>query len=326
MENGMNQTAKKFNLKDFLINYALYALIILLIIVYASLTPLFLSLDNIKALIANSSPLLVYAVGMTFVLMLGEIDLSVGSIGAVAASAWLLPVVNSNLSLPIAFLLAICVGALLGAFNGFLIVGLKINAFLATLGTQFLLRGIVYICTGGSQILTNKAIKQLISPKVFGGISPIIIISLLLGVVMMLMYKYTSFGRKVQAVGCNSKAANQVGINSNRIRFIVFIICGACAGLAGTLQVMNVGMLNPSNIGDGMEFLAITACVLGGTSLFGGVGTIVPGTLIGVIFLMSIENGLGLLGVNAYAYPVVRGIVIFLAMFSDSLKRSIGKK
>jgi ribose transport system permease protein len=190
---------------------------------------------------------------------------------------------------------------------------------------QIFLRGFVFIFTNGAQILMTDAVKQANSAmkSALFGLSPLLVFGLLIAIGMMIVYRYTAFGRKVQAVGCNKSASVKLGINVNMITALCFIICGALAGVAGILTATNVGMVHPSNIGSGMEFLAITACVLGGTSLLGGTGTIIPGTLIGVIFLNSIENGLGLLGASAYAYPVVRGLVIYLAMLTDSFKHSM---
>ena len=140
----------------------------------------------------------------------------------------------------------------------------------------------------------------------------LVVISVSAAIIMALVYKYTS------------SATAKLGIDINMIRFSVFVVAGFFAGLAGLMQVGNIGILNPVFAGLNMEFLAITAAVLGGTSLFGGTGTVVPGTLVGVVFTMSIENGLGILGANPYIYPIVRGTIIYLAMFTDSLKRSTG--
>jgi len=326
VDNNLIQTDGMGRIRKFILDYAVYMLILVVIGVYASLTPLFLSANNIKALLTNSSPLLVAAVGITFVLLIAEIDLSVGSVAGVVGAIWL--VLQSRMEVPLlaATLIALTVGAVIGAANGFLVIGLKINSFLATLGMQIFLRGFVYIATQGSQIVLTKEIKSIVSANNLGGISPLVVISILIAAMMMLYFKYSGFGRRVQAVGCNKPAAQLVGISVKKVSFIVFVLCGLFAGIAGMFQVCNVGMVNPSNVGDGLEFLAITAAVLGGTSLLGGTGTFVPGTLVGVIFLMCIENGLGLLGANPYVYPIIRGVVIYLAMFSDSLKRSIGRK
>lgn len=307
-----------------MLNYALYILIGVVIVIYAVLSPVFLSAANIKGLLANSSALLVVATGMTFVLLIAEIDLSVGSIAGVSGAVWLVAMTEWGWPILPALLLAVAVAGVIGCANALLIVKLKINSFLVTLGMQILLRGFIFITVSGNQILVPKNVKEVLNTDIFGGFSPLVIISIGLVVLMAILYKYTSFGRKVQAVGCNKNAAAKVGISVHGVCFSVFVLSGLFAGLAGILQVSNLGMINAAYVGLNLEFLAITAVVLGGTSLFGGRGTFVPGTLIGVIFLMSIENGLGILGANPYIYPLVRGIVIYLAMFTDSLKRSIG--
>jgi len=320
--------SKKDKVIRLTMNYALYLLIIILFFIYNSLTPLFLSGQNIRSLITNSSALLVAATGMTFVLLIGEIDLSIGSVAGVASAIWIMLITKSDVPVIPATVISILVGGILGFLNSILIVRLKINSFLATMGMQIFLRGFVYIFTNGAQILMTPEIKAVNSSlkSAFFGLSPLLVFSLLFAIFWMLIYCYTSFGRKVQAVGCNKLSSKRVGINVSGITTLVYIICGMMAALAGIFQCTNVGMVNPSNVGTGMEFFAITACVLGGTSLLGGAGTIFPGTVIGVIFLNSIENGLGLLGVNAYAYPVVRGLVIYLAMVTDSFKRSLNIK
>lgn len=322
------RATRKDKITRFFVNYALYILILALVVTYALMTPLFLTGQNFRQLLTNSASLLTAAIGMTFVLLIAEIDLSVGSVGGVCAAVWVLMLTKTGMNVFVATPLAILLGAAIGGVNATLIVGLKINSFLATMGMQIFLRGFVFIFTNGAQILMTPQVKEVNATlkDAFGGLSPLLVFSVLLAVLMMLVYRYTAFGRRVQAVGCNKKAADKIGVSVGRTTALCYIICGAFGGLAGIFSATNVGMVHPANICNGLEFLAITACVLGGTSLMGGTGTIVPGTIVGVIFLNSIENGLGLLGANAYAYPVVRGIVIYLAMLTDSLKRSLSLK
>jgi ribose transport system permease protein len=322
MTNHENGEANR--MLKFLVNYAQYGLIGAVIIVYSILSPVFISTSNIRELLAISSPLLVCAVGMTFVLLIAEIDLSVGSIAGVSGALWVVCVVNYGMSVAAGAAIGVLGGVVMGAANAFLVVKLKINSFLVTLGTQVFGRGLIFFIASGEQILTTDEMKRMVYQDAFGGIPILVVLSVGIAIVMALVYKYTSFGRRLQAVGCDRAAAAKIGVAVDRVRFSVFIIAGFFAAIAGLMQVGNIGMLNPVYVGNNMEFLAITAAVLGGASLFGGVGTIVPGTLIGVIFTMSIENGLGILGANPYIYPVVRGSVIYLAMFTDSLKRSIG--
>lgn len=307
---------------DFLVKNGLFILIGIVIMFYAIRSPIFLSYSNIKELLANSSPLLLIATGITFVILIAEIDLSVGSTAGFAATVWLVSI-NAGLSLLPATLLGIAAGMVIGAANAVLVVLVNVNSFLVTLGMQILVRGIVFLTCGGTQIVVPQSVRSLVGTQIFGGISPLVFISFILIIAMHLIYIYSPFGRKVQAVGCNRNAAQKVGIKVNKIKFVCFTLCGLFAAIGGIAQVANVGILNAAYAGLGMEFIAITAVVLGGTSLFGGVGKFIPGTLIGVVFLMSIENGLGILGASPYLYPIVRGLIIYLAMFSDSLKRGL---
>lgn len=304
----------------FVLNYALYVAALVLFGVYAFLSPVFLSGANITGLLVNSSPLLIIATGMTIVLLLGEIDLSVGSIAGVVSMVWLMSIAQWGMSLFSATLFAICLGVVLGAVNGFLVVVLRINSFLATLGMQILLRGVDYLICA-SRISINDSIRAFTNSSVIFGLSPLVLIAVALVVLMAVVYRYSPFGRRIQAIGCDRAASIKIGINVNRNIFLAFILCGVFAGLGGIAQVANVGVANAADTGMGMEFLAITAVVLGGTSLFGGKGSFVPGTFVGVIFLMAIENGLGVLSVDPYLYPIIRGGVIFLAMLMDSLRR-----
>ena len=318
MNNGKSAYVK------FLINYAQYVLIGGVIVVYAVLSPVFISPSNIRELLAISSPLLVCAIGMTFVLLIAEIDLSVGSIAGISGALWVVSVVNLKMPIAAGAAIGILGGLLVGCANAFLVVKLKINSFLVTLGMQVLGRSLVFFIVSGEQILLSDGMKRVVYSNLAGVFPILVVISVSAAIIMTLVYKYTSFGRRLQAVGCNRQAAAKLGINVDKIRFSVFVIAGFFAGIAGLMQVGNLGILNPASVGNNMEFLAITAAVLGGTSLFGGTGTVIPGTLVGVVFTMSIENGLGILGANPYIYPIVRGSIIYLAMFTDSLKRSTG--
>jgi len=315
-------------IKKFITSYALYLFVIALFLVYAFLTPLFLSGQNIISLLTNSAPLLVAAVGITLILIVGEIDLSIGSTAAVTASLWILMLTEFEIHIALATIIALIVSMLIGVINATLIVRLGINSFLVTIGMQMFLRGFVFIFTGGSQILMTDAVNQTMAAmrNFFQGLSPLLVFGILIAVIMMLVYRYTSFGRKVQAVGCNQTASDKLGINVKATKSGCFMLSALLAGFAGIMMAINVGMVHPANIGTGLEFLAITAVVLGGTSLFGGIGTIIPGTLVGVIFVNSIENGLGLLGANAHSFPVVRGLVIYLAMLTDSFRYSLSSK
>ena len=224
--------SKRIDIKYFLIKYALFILIGCLWIFYGTQSEHFFTVKNLRSLLMNASPLLIYATGMTFILILGEIDLSIGSVGAVSAACWILALTQWNCSLPVAFLIALGIGIACGLVTGFLVVKLRINAFMASLGMMFILRGACYLSVGGEQIITPKVVRNFAKVKILT-LSPLVAISLVIAIAMMLIYKYTSFGRKMQATGCDRNAARMVGIKVDRIRYIVFIISGARQHLRG---------------------------------------------------------------------------------------------
>lgn len=315
-----NCTKATFDAKKFTLNYMMYFFVILLVIVYTIMSPNFLTVSNIKGVFVNASPLLLVATGMAFVLITGEIDLSVGSIASVSAMTWIVLITKININPIIATIIAILVAGLMGVVNALLITKLKINSFLVTLGMQTFLRGVTYLIDE-SRITVPENVKDFTNIKVFGFIPSLVAVSVGLIILMAFVYLYTPIGRNIQAVGCNRIAASKIGVNVNQSISSAFVFAALFAGLAGIIQVLNVGRAMPADIGEGIEFLAITACVLGGVSLYGGTGTLIPGVLIGVYFYQIIENGLGVLGASPYLYPIVKGIVIFAAMVTDSLKR-----
>ena len=241
----MKLTAKKFSVKDFLVKYALFLLIFALWIFYGTNSPHFFSLKNLYSLLTNAAPLLIYACGMTYILILGEIDLSVGSVGGVAAAVWMLCLTKLQLPLLVAFGIAIAVGLLCGLLTGLMVVKLRINAFMTSLGMQFALRGICYLSVGGEQMVTPAVVHEFANWRLFN-LSPLVYLSLAIAVIMSLLYRCTAYGRKVQAVGCNPTAAKTVGINVGRTKLIAFIISGGLAALAGTLQCTNFGICFPA--------------------------------------------------------------------------------
>ena len=177
----MKFKTKQISVRDFLIKYALFILIVVLWFIYGMNSPHFFTIKNLRSLLTNAAPLLIYATGMTYILVLGEIDLSVGSVGAVAAAAWILSMTKLKLPLYAAFLIALLVGAVCGVLTGFMVVKLRINAFMASLGMQFILRGICYLSVNGEQILTPKEVHTFANYRLLT-LSPLIYISLLIAV------------------------------------------------------------------------------------------------------------------------------------------------
>ena len=309
--------------KTFVINHSLYILIAIFLVIFVLLSPAFLSASNLLILVENASPLLLLSLGMAFVLLIGEIDLSVGSILCVGALLWGQCVSNLrwNMILSAIFVLLVC--GFLGLINAVLVAKLHIGSFLATLGTQIVISGLCHQVTDCVQINLSEEVRQITTKRVLDVISPVALIALFMVAVCVFLYTYTRFGRHIKATGTSRPAARKIGINTTRIMMSSFIISGFMAGLAGIAHVYINSSALASKTGIGDEFTAITACVLGGVSLFGGVGSFFPGVMVGVIFLKLIENALNVVGTDPYLFSVIKGVIIFLAMFADSLKRSL---
>jgi len=288
-----------------------------LIIVVSFLSPVFLTPSNLTNLLRQVSVNALIAFGMTFVILLGAIDLSVGSALAFSSAVMASLVVNDTNHF-IAFVIAILVGAALGMMNGAVIAYGKVAPFIVTLATMTVFRGATFIFTDGvpiSGISRDGNIFQFIGRESILGIPfPIIIMLIIFFLLFVLLHK-TPFGRKVYAVGGNEKAANIVGVKISKIKILVFTLSGALAALAGVIITSRLGSSQP-NAGLTYELDAIAAVVLGGTSLSGGKGRMF-GTFVGVLIIGVLNNGLNILGVSTFYQEVAKGVVILIAVLLD---------
>jgi ribose transport system permease protein len=293
--------------------------LILLIIVVSILNPSFLTISNIFNVLRQVSISAIIAFGMTFVILTGGIDLSVGSTlaltGAVAASL-LAGGFDPILSMGIALIL----GLILGAINGVIITKGKVAPFIATLATMTVYRGLTLVYTNGKPIsgLGDHASFQLFGKGYFLGIPiPVITTLITFGILYFILHK-TTFGRRVYAVGGNEEAAKLSGINADRVKIAVYAISGFLAALSALILTSRLNSAQPT-AGQSYELDAIAAVVLGGTSLNGGKGWIF-GTLIGALIIGVLNNGMNLIGVSSFWQQVVKGIVILLAVLLDRKK------
>ena len=282
---------------------ALFALLI-------ALNPAWFSLQILAMIFASSQILCLLALGATLVMLTRNIDVSVGStvgLSAIAVGAAL----NAGYDLALAIGFALAVGALAGAFNGLLVVGLRIPAIVATLGTLGLYRGVMLLWTGGS-------LKSLSEP-LFIGVSPLgwLVLGLLL--VGAWLLARTAFGRDFYAVGDNLAAARQLGVAVNRTRMLAFTLNGMLAACAGIVFAAQIGFV-PNQTGSGLEMKAIAACVLGGISLLGGTGTLV-GAFLGAFFLTQIDTVLVLLRLPAWWNDFIAGLVLLGVLVLDGRLR-----
>lgn len=292
---------------------------ILLIIVFSILSPYFLTLNNFVNIFRQSAPLAVVAVGITIVIISGGIDLSVASNISLTSIILAILIKNMGISLPVSIILVFILGILLGLFNGLLITILKIPAIIATLATAMTFSGIAFTITQGYSINlpVESAIRYLGSGVIW--LIPVsIIIVVILYFILHLLLQNTGFGRIIYGLGGNVEAVYLSGISVRKYTLIIYMVCGFFAALASILLTARVANGHPNN-GGGMEMDAIAAAVLGGTSIYGGVGNI-WGTLIGVLTMTIIINGLNLLNINPYIQVIVKGLVLAAAVAVSSFR------
>ncbi|WJD76176.1 autoinducer 2 ABC transporter permease LsrC [Klebsiella michiganensis] len=283
-----------------------------------ALNPAYFSLQTLAMIFASAQILCLLALGATLVMLTRNIDVSVGSTVGLSAIATGVAL-NSGYGLMTAIAFALAIGALAGAFNGLLVVGLRIPAIVATLGTLGLYRGVMLLWTGGKWIegLPNS-LKALSEPALIG-ISPLgwLVLALLLAGGWIL--SRTAFGRDFYAVGDNLAAARQLGVAVNRTRMLAFTLNGMLAACAGIVFAAQIGFV-PNQTGSGLEMKAIAACVLGGISLLGGTGTLL-GAFLGAFFLTQIDTVLVLFRLPAWWNDFIAGQVLLGVLVLDGRLR-----
>jgi ribose transport system permease protein len=255
---------------------------------------------------------------MTMVIILGGIDLSVGSTIALSGCVAAAGVARYALPIPVAIILGLIVAVLIGVFNGTVISKTTIPPFIVTLATMNIARGLAYVYTGGSPVRVVSKEWQFIGAGYIGPIPTPVVILVFVLIVTALLMNNTKFGRHMYAVGGNTQAANFSGISVSKIKFYVYAYTGLLSGLAGVVLASRMYSGQPT-AGTGAEMDAIAAVVVGGTSMSGGSGKI-GGTIIGALIIGFLNNGLNLMNVNSFWQYVVKGTVILLAVFIDFLR------
>ncbi len=278
----------------------------------------FLTPKNIFNVLRQISTNLYIACAMTMVIILGGIDLSVGSIIALSGCIAAGGVSRYNLPLFAALILGLFVGVLIGIFNGLFIAKTTIPAFIVTLATMNIARGLAYVYTGGSPVRVVTKEWQFLGAGYIGPIPTPVIILVVILIISGFILNTTKLGRYIYAVGGNAEAARFSGINVARVKFLVHMYSGLMAGLSGIVLASRMYSGQPTS-GEGAEMDAIAAVVVGGTSMAGGSGTI-GGTIIGALIIGILNNGLNLLNVSSFWQYVVKGIVILLAVYIDYIK------
>lgn len=317
----MTKTQSSLNIKELLRNQAVSMSFILigLWIILAFLSPYFFTVTNIFEITLQTAVIGIIAVGQTFVIISGGIDLSVGSVFACSAVVGGL-VYTSTEQLALAILVTLGFGGLLGLVNGLFVTKLRVPPFIATLGMMGIARGLALIFSGGIPIFgLDDRYKWIGQGKIAGVIPVPTIILVIVFILAILVAQYTRFGRFTYAIGSNAEASRLSGIKVGNITIGIFTLSGLLCGLASVIEAGRLGTIQPAG-GNGYELLAIGGVVIGGTSLLGGEGNVLA-TLIGALIVTTIRNGLNIIGVNAFWQLVVNGLVIVIAVSVDQLRR-----
>ena len=297
--------------------------LVALVVVFGLSTDHFLTFKNFQT-IANQVPdAIVIAVGMTYVLIIAGIDLSVGSILAVAGAVLGISLVRFDLSLSQAILACLATGAVCGLLNGLVVIRWSLPSFIVTLGMMEIARGAAYLLTNSQTQYIGGDIEPVSEAAVFGFSIPFLI-AISVVVVGQAILSFTVFGRHMFAVGANEQAALLSGIKTLRVKVWVFVICGVLSSLAAVIYCARLAAADP-NAGLGYELQAIAAVVIGGTSLMGGRGSVVN-SFIGVLIIAVLEHGLAQVGAQEPTKRLVTGCVIVVAVIIDFYRNRLGNR
>ncbi|HEN7864906.1 TPA: ribose ABC transporter permease [Streptococcus agalactiae] len=288
-----------------------------LMVIITLINPNFLTTNNLLNLLLQVTANGFIAFGMTFVILTGGIDLSVGSILALS-SALTAGLIGHGVPVGIAIVLSVALGGILGMLNGLFISYGKLTPFIVTLATMTIFRGATLVYSNGNPILSDSFLFQFLGQGYIVGIPFPVILMFLTFIILYILLHKTAFGKSVYALGGNEKAAYISGIKLNKVKIIIYTISGIMASISGLIITSRLSSAQPT-AGASYEMDAIAAVVLGGTSLSGGKGRII-GTLIGALIIGVLNNGLNIIGVSAFWQQVVKGIVILMAVLLDRFK------
>ena len=294
-------------------------LLVVLAAVFTALSPRFLQFNNLMIVAQQAVVLLVAALGMTFVIIAGSIDLSVGAIVALAA----LVAAATSASLGVLAIVPAClVGVACGLINGIVVAKGKVPSFIVTLGAMVVYRGVVLFFTRGAPIsIEDESFLDVYSGRSFNVPHSALIAVALIGLAAV-MLNMTVFGREVRAVGGGERIAFLTGLKVDRVKIAIFALLGLLCGMAGLLQGARA-MAATAQLGEGLELDAIAAVVVGGTPLTGGIGSI-GGTILGALIITILSNGMNIVGVDPYFQNIVKGLVLVLSVFVTIDRKKIG--
>ena len=302
--------------------------LIILIVVVSAVNPVFLDIDNLLNIARQVSFVFIIGIAMTFVLIAAGLDLSVGSVlalgGVICGLVLRALMVKMPLSLAIvaAVVLGTLIGAVAGIFNGLVVTRFKIPSLIVTLGMMYIARGVVQVLTRGNPVYPFPEEFNRLGQGYLLGVPNVVYVAVVLGIVAHIALTQTVWGRAVFAVGGNTETARLSGLSVVKVLSSVYILSGIASAIAGVLTASRLASAL-ANAGTGMELQVIAACIIGGTSMFGGSGSIL-GTLIGAAFMSIIANGMVLVKISVYYQSVVIGAIIILAVGIDQVRRRRG--
>lgn len=311
-----------------LTKHGVYAALLTLVILFSLANRQFCTSDNLLLILQQASPMGIAVVGMVFVLLVAGIDISVGrsmflistvigflgTIGNDVLGAWL----NHSWGLALILGLVVVMGGMIGLLNGVLVARWHMLPFIVTLATGSIMRGVGLKLSGSASLNVPPKLVTLANGRV--GFIPIVVVVFVVVVVIFdYVLRHTQYGRHLMAIGASAKNANRAGIKVNRNLVIAYVVCGVLGAVGGILSAGQIGSV-AAGFGEGNEFIVISAAVLGGTSLFGGKGSIFPGAVIGIILITTIMNGLAMMNASPFIYTIAKGLVIFFAIALDSIR------
>ena len=290
-------------------------------LIFTVMNPNFMRVSNIITILQQMVLNGVLAAGIMFAIITGGIDLSIGCTFAITG------IVTASMAVKginpwIAILAGLAVGAVLGAFNGFLVTGLKLQPFIATLGTMSLYRGIAYVITGGMPVTGVPSVyRDIFNGRMFGNVRWYILVMIIIFILIHIMLSRTRTGDYLYAVGDNEEAAKLSGVNVVKVKYVAYIVCGICSAAAGLIMLASLGSAE-STAGLGYETNAIAAAAIGGTRMAGGRGTAF-GTFVGALMLAVLRVGMVVINVDSFWQYVVTGIIIIVASYFEFIQQDI---
>jgi ribose/xylose/arabinose/galactoside ABC-type transport system permease subunit len=298
----------------------LLAVAVILFIFFSIGSPYFLTVRNLSNVLGQISITAISAVGLSLLIISGEVDLSIGSLQAVVALP-LLVIMNATGSFWLGVIPALVTGMVVGVINGLLVTKLRINSLIVTLGMFYLLRGFVYFVTGKvpiSDVSNDPVFFAIGNSKLFGFLPYMAILMIVIMAVFIFILRSTTYGRRLYAVGGNPDVTRAVGISPEKMKFSAFVLCSLLASVSAILLASRLNSANHM-AGSGFEFQVVAAAVMGGVSLSGGTGNLV-GAVIGVLIFGLIQNGMGLMNVGTMYQLVITGAIIVAAVAIDEIR------